>query len=501
MDALHKKIEAARACSGFIDLSQDTQDFILDQVEKQHQLDEIKAFEEQEKATCARIRATAPTITLNRKSVTQPNKIGSYADAPTLLDKQEIERLADDAVQLALFEMKSGAVVDERRISVRWQKRRIRQANQQDFDLWTSAAGLIKKGGNEVCHDFLVKARAWQIEGHKKFGSRTEMRCSDGKTVMLSQVMEQSRKCKQAELVTMLKGIQGHAETDGLKWMFVVITCPPEMHPAPAIGRRSYDGTSPAAAHRWLHDAWRGAVRRLENHNINLSGVRTTEYNLDGCPHWNLGLYYHPADEEKIIKEIRKQWKTEIAARIEIGDPARGSFSNYMFKYVMKSINTGGLYARYDAKRSIWNHRSFQFFGTPRISTWRAFWKQKECPSGEKLAAIWRAVRRGDGAAFIGLCGGLAVAQKSRPVQGKIETTPFPNQTKTIKLEAVDYETGEIQFQKTALPVWKRFSLLKRGLAVSENDPREACASNTPPPGLEYLIIEPPPPSNILHQK
>ena len=91
-----------------------------------------------------------------------------------------------------------------------------------------------------------------------------------------------------------------------------------------------------------------------------------------------------------------------------------------------------------------------------------------DSPGDDGIAdALWRAARRGDGAAFIALSGGLAIANKKRPAQGKIERRPAPYESKTA---IITTSTGTFV---SPLKTWKI-----RGLAVILNYPRYTAQSD-----------------------
>lgn len=404
---------------------------------------------------------------------------GRQEHKPRILDKDEITRFASIRVSNAEFAAASGAILDQKYFREGWQRRQVRKENRRDCDMWSMSYGWIGHDKNHVIHPQLIKDRQYQKAAWRKFAENRILTGQDGQEISMLSVMERSEKNRRAELYTLVKGIQKVAEVDGLTWGMLTLTCPPRFHPKPSKGLSSWDGSTPEDAHKWLHHEWRGVLRRLAKKDINISGVRFSEYHKDGCPHWHVLFYTN--DLPELMVEVRKAWTTEAGADFVIGDPKKGSFASYCMSY-LAGDGTEPHVAQYDAKRAIWSQRFIQFFGVPRIGLWRATRAMPEAPGDEGLAdSIWRAARRGDGAAFIALCGGLAVKNKERPAQGKIERTPAPAQAKTA---VITTNEGTYSF---ALPVWK----ISRGVALIQNYPRD------PSPDLPLLSFPPPtPPPN-----
>lgn len=396
---------------------------------------------------------------------------------PRILDRDEIARFARIRVSNSEFAVSAGAQLPSKNFKENWQRRQVRKENRRDCDMWSMSHGWIGHDQHHVIHPQLIKDRKFQKAGWRKFAANRSLIGQDGQEISLLSVMEQGEKNRRAEIYVLVKGIQKVAEADGLTWGMLTLSCPSRFHPRPKNGHGSWDGSTPADAHKWIHHEWRAVLRRLANRGINISGVRFTEYHKDGCPHWHVLFYTNELTE--FMSEVRKAWPNEAAADFVIGDPQKGSFATYCMGYLMADESKPHI-AQYDAKRAIWSQRFIQFFGMPRIGLWRAARAMAEAPGDDARAdTIWRAARRGDGAAFISLSGGLAVKNKERPVQGKIERTPAPEQTKTAIIKTA---SGTFSYP---LPVWKI-----RGVAVIPNCPSKP--TSTPEKISTPLSTHPP---------
>lgn len=257
--------------------------------------------------------------------------------------------------------------------------------------------------------------------------------------VPLYEIIKNSGDRRMAELYTLSKGLNDYAKAAGLTWAFWTLTAPPRMHPNPIKGQNSWDGTTPAEAHDWIFQNWHRAEARMRKDGIVTSGVRTVEPHQDGCPHWHLMLFGTKTELraiEEIIRDSCPEWAHDLdedgeeqnkGAEVEYEDPSKGgSASTYLFKYIQKTIShteeiEDEKLAAIDAWRSTWGIHSFDFFGMPPQNLWRELRKTKEAPADSLLAGLWRAAKRGDAHAFIGLAGGLNCKKSERPASVKIE--------------------------------------------------------------------------------
>ena len=405
--------------------------------------------------------------------VKEEQQPGRQEHRPRLLDRDEIGRFARIRVSNAEFATSAGAQLPAKQFKENWQRRQVRKENRRDCDMWSMAHGWIGHDKNHVIHPQLIQDRKFQKAGWRKFAQTRVLIGQDGTEISLLDVMDQAQKNRRAELYTLVKGIQKVAEASGLTWGMLTLSCPSRFHPRPKNGHSTWDYSTPEDAHRWLHREWRGVLRRLDKQGINISGVRFVEYHQDGCPHWHILFYTNALPE--LMAEVRKAWPTEAGADFVIGDPKKGSFATYCLAYLMTDESTAPHVNQYDAKRAIWSQRFIQFFGIPSIGLWRSARAMEAAPGDGGLAdAVWRAARRGDGAAFIALAGGLAAKNKDRPIHGRIVCTPAPSESKTATIK-----TAAGTFS-TPLQTWKI-----RGVAVILNYPR------TPPQSSLDAQIEP----------
>ena len=180
--------------------------------------------------------------------------------------------------------------------------------------------------------------------------------------------------------------------------------------------------------------------------DIRCFGFRIAEPHHDGTPHWHLLLFFAPdrvSEAEGIFRHYAMQEDTHEAGakkyRCEIVriDPAKGSATGYIAKYVSKNIDGYGVATelddetghhiietatRVEAWASTWGIRQFQQIGSASVTVWRELRRLREpleTASLGELEQIRLACDTGDWARFVQLLGGPMIernAAKVRPL-------------------------------------------------------------------------------------
>ena len=354
-------------------------------------------------------------------------------------------------------------------------RRYLRKAARQKKEMWALSLGLVggHTGGNRAVSDMTLDHRQQQIEAQQEWASRTTITLADGKEIELSKIMKQTKKNRLAEIITVVKGIEQQAKSDGLVAVFVTLTALPKFHPNPQKGKKSWDGSTPEKGKKWLMGQWVRTRSRLTKIGIQAVGVRATEAHADGCPHMHLMIWVRPDQVEAVEREFRKSpgWNIEAGAKfviIEMGE-GKASAASYILKYIMKTLSaTGDTTAdRDDAWRSTWAVRAIQFFGIPTLDLWRTLRKSKpeEILDADPLVAAARAAAIGGRyAAFLELCGGLNIKKSDRPLQVQTEK----NETATIK-KIFSFETLALVIARVKATIT---TIQKARVTLIQNCPR-----------------------------
>lgn len=194
------------------------------------------------------------------------------------------------------------------------------------------------------------------------------------------------------ELMTRIRGFEDLAADQEYSATFVTITAPAKYH---VNSGRKYNGATPRQTQAVLAKSWRNCRSKLKRHELAYYGLRVVEPHADSTPHWHMILFCKP-DVLASIKRTIETYATredsteltDIEARCKFVDidPAQGSATGYIAKYISKNIDasyTGQLtddetgktisehVADVRAWASKWNIRQFQFLGGAPVSVWR----------------------------------------------------------------------------------------------------------------------------------
>ncbi|RDV24424.1 hypothetical protein DXV75_14510 [Alteromonas aestuariivivens] len=234
------------------------------------------------------------------------------------------------------------------------------------------------------------------------------------------------------EIYALSKAMECIAEENGMEWIFLTGTCPPEMHPNPTIGRNNYDETELHNACKWLGDQWKKFRAGLSKNNISMSestcfGLRTLEPHRDGCPHIHALVFikkeYIPIVtaefikrfdnsqeffcDGKAIKDKKAKFSTLVKKIDEVeqikcrkgawvvkngrmsGTDGAASPSSYINKYITKHLSSkqGDTAVRVRSWLRVLGVRSYSKFGmSANLTLWKDLRRIKNnpLPSNEK---------------------------------------------------------------------------------------------------------------------
>tara|TARA_R110001583_G_scaffold129777_1_gene281645 strand:- start:2806 stop:3810 length:1005 start_codon:yes stop_codon:yes gene_type:complete len=188
-------------------------------------------------------------------------------------------------------------------------------------------------------------------------------------------------------------GRQGDAGHQGV---FLTLTATSKYHAVHSSGHSNskYQGANPRDTQSYLCGVWARVRAAWKRRGIEPYGFRVAEPHHDGTPHWHLILFIEPSQldaaigifRDHAIAEERAELRNGVQARFDtkLIDPAKGSATGYIAKYISKNINgyavdldhESGQSAqegaiRVEAWASVWGIRQFQQIGGPQVSIWR----------------------------------------------------------------------------------------------------------------------------------
>lgn len=275
---------------------------------------------------------------------------------------------------------------------------------------------------------------------------------------------------RRVELMTRIGGFEKVATESGYAGSFFTLTAPSKYHAYTAFGHRNHkwNGASPRRTQRYLNQIWQQIRAELARREIPVFGLRVAESHHDGTPHWH-GLLFTAPEHTAELQEVMEDYATrededELKGkagkqpRFELKpiDPALGSATGYVVKYISKNIDGYALDGESDhesgrplketakhatAWASCWGIRQFQFLGGAPVSVWRELRRLKNQDLADRVSPIFgelhRAAHAGDWQSYITLQGGPFVS-RSRLVlrawyQYKNEPSSYGEYQKAIK--------------------------------------------------------------------
>ncbi len=244
------------------------------------------------------------------------------------------------------------------------------------------------------------------------------------------------------ELMTRMSGFEKLSKEMGHEGLFITLTCPSRFHNSYSrSGDRNpnWDGSTPFDGQKYLCTSWARIRAELDRRGIRIYGLRVSEPQHDGTPHWHLMLFCRPEHIEE-LKEVtnhysfqedgEEQGAAENRVKFVNIDPHKGSATGYVAKYVCKNIDGAnleeGVYGedpilaaqRVEAWASCWGIRQFQQIGGVSVTVWREIRRLKKImDDDEEFKAIFSAADSGDWSGFTQSMGGVFCKRKDQAVR------------------------------------------------------------------------------------
>lgn len=336
------------------------------------------------------------------------------------------------------------------------------------------AFGDVRRDVSPYCSKNHVKQWDARRKRSREIMSRLEL--EDQATGERMSLIEQIDKSvsnpekRRVELMTRIGGFEKVATESGYAGSFFTLTAPSKYHAYTAFGHRNHkwNGASPRRTQRYLNQIWQQIRAELARREIPVFGLRVAESHHDGTPHWH-GLLFTAPEHTAELQEVMEDYATrededELKGkagklpRFELKpiDPALGSATGYVVKYISKNIDGYALDGESDhesgrplketakhatAWASCWGIRQFQFLGGAPVSVWRELRRLKNQDLADRVSPVFgelhRAAHAGDWQGYITLQGGPFVS-RSRLVlrawyQYKNEPSSYGEYQKAIK--------------------------------------------------------------------
>ncbi|QYK02427.1 replication endonuclease [Shewanella psychrotolerans] len=262
---------------------------------------------------------------------------------------------------------------------------------------------------------------------------------------------------RRAELMVRMRGFEDLAIEQGFIAEFYTWTAPSRYHSyvkskkGPSYSNKRYQGTNPKDTQAYLCHQWAKTRSKLAREEIEMFGFRVVEPHHDGTPHWHMVLFFRP-DQLRHARSIMRKYalqhhKDELAppkgkrgqrhnsyrSRFDFKtiDPAKGSATGYIAKYVAKNIDGAYVDDDYEAESSgkhgaegvaawasTWNIRQFQQIGGPSVTVWRELRRLREAISFDDVIELARnAADSSNWQRYVEAMGGTLCKRVDRPIQ------------------------------------------------------------------------------------
>ncbi len=275
------------------------------------------------------------------------------------------------------------------------------------------AVGQVQKSASPYCsrdcmHEWKAQKKRNRdfIKGMSVFDEDT------GEEIALSEMFYKStanQAIRRCELMVRMAGFQKIAEAMGCEGLFLTLTAPSKYHNTRKQGGfvESWTGASPRETQEYLCAVWARIRAQLKREDLQVFGFRVAEPHHDGTPHWHLLLFMQPHDVHRIreifISHAIAEETTELFPKVyrdpivgpldyrprcdvKLMDPAKGTATGYIAKYISKNIDGYGMddekdeetgrdqkemAAHVTAWASRWRIRQFQPIGGAPVTTYR----------------------------------------------------------------------------------------------------------------------------------
>ncbi|WP_194270545.1 replication endonuclease [Glaciimonas soli] len=331
-------------------------------------------------------------------------------------------------------------------IDPRWWRRQLRKRHGRAFEAGNIRLGYVQYRVEPYASTDTVLRRLSQNRRNAAALESVVMENEKGHTYTLAELSAKStsnKTIRRGELMLRMKGFEDIAIESGDEGLFLTLTCPSRFHAThryDGSANKKFEGATPRDAQDYLCKLWTLIRASLARAGIGVYGFRIAEPHHDGCPHWHLLLFVRRTSEKlshltdlsvrtcRIFK--RYAWRAD---RGETGafkyrfdakkiDPALGSASGYIAKYISKNIDGANVgdhkttegnvvtpdyvgdveiqpSQRVEAWAACWSIRQFQQIGGAPVGVWRELRRIKKemvTYASDQMKTAWAAVQRDD---------------------------------------------------------------------------------------------------------
>ncbi|QIO41886.1 replication endonuclease [Citrobacter sp. Y3] len=347
--------------------------------------------------------------------------------------------------------------------SPQWWLNRLRRIHARWREHLMIAAGYVQKKSSPYSSTPCLTEWLAQKKANREYLKAMELEDQDtGERISLIDKVAGSvanPANRRRELMTRMRGFEELAKLEGLAGDFYTLTAPSRYHSMQHNGHRNnkYCGASPRETQQYLCKVWARTRAAWKRAGIRVFGFRVVEPHHDATPHWHLLLFMHPCDIDQardiFCYHARREDSAELKGseamnrarfHVEPIDPAKGSATGYIAKYISKNIDgfaldgekddeTGEdlkeMSRRVSAWASRWSIRQFQQIGGAPVTVYRELRRlgNRELVLHPELETARQAADAGEWDNYVLAQGGPLVERDNLRIRLNYETTENGN--------------------------------------------------------------------------
>lgn len=359
----------------------------------------------------------------------------------------------------AMYDMIAGAIA--RLTDEAWWQRKLAKAYSHYEEHVAIIVGKVRGGVSPyVSHHAFKQYKARKRANAAWLNSMMVVNEEHGIELSLADAVAASianPEVRRAELMVRMRGFEDLAVEQGCVGEFYTWTAPSRYHSwgkskkGKTYSNKRYDGATPKQTQAYLCHQWAKARSKLAREGIELFGFRVVEPHHDATPHWHLLLFFKPEQLEAARSIIRsyalqhdlhdfgnaphdienEHKRYQPRFDFKTIDPAKGSATGYIAKYIAKNIDGFNVDDDHEAETSgeqgaqnvaawasTWNIRQFQQIGGPSVTVWRELRRLREAIDFDDIIELARhAADHSNWSRYVEAMGGTFCKRADRPVQ------------------------------------------------------------------------------------
>ena len=349
-----------------------------------------------------------------------------------------------------------------RMMSPEWWRVRIKRRRDLQREHMAIAVGQVQKAASAYVSRSTLGEWIAQKKRNREFFKTFDLENPEtGERVSMNDMVNGSNAnpaIRRCELMVRMRGFEDLANEMGCAGEFYTITAPSKYHSAHSGGGfvKQWNGASPRDTQKYLCSVWAKIRAALSREEINVFGFRVVEPHHDGTPHWHMLLFMPPEHVDQVrdimcyyaryvdSTELQSEQALKARFHVEPIDPAKGSATGYIAKYISKNIDGFALDDENDdetgeslrdmskavsAWSSRWRIRQFQQIGGAPVTVYRELRRLRDIQLDDaRMDAVLAAADLGDWAAYTQAQGGALVSRDNLVVRLAYEITEQGNQ-------------------------------------------------------------------------